>query len=319
MTLPPEVNTEPKETHIALDAGDMLVIYSDGVTDMQNVAGDFYEEARLEALLKKHAHEDASTLIDAVIDDLLQFRASSAQTDDVTLLVIKRSLPMKNAIAVVGTGYIGGEHIKAIAANPRAHLRTICTTPRSERIAKDLQATYAADRISTDYDRVLCDPEVDIVYLCTPNAQHADQAIAALGAGKHVFVEKPLAVTVEDCEKIVHAARRSEQRVMVGHGARFGNIFENHPPPRPQRHLGRCLFCGRRLHPRPQTLLAVARARLVDAPRARRPTAHHRRRVPSHRPHALDRRRDCGSQRVWREQKHPRSPVVRHGDRGLKI
>ena len=90
MTLPPEVNTEPKETHIALDAGDMLVIYSDGVTDMQNAAGDFYEEARLEALLKKHAHEDASTLIDAVIDDLLQFRASSAQTDDVTLLVIKR-------------------------------------------------------------------------------------------------------------------------------------------------------------------------------------------------------------------------------------
>ena len=133
---------------------------------------------------------------------------------------------MKNAIAVVGTGYIGGEHIKAIAANPRAHLRTICTTPRSERIAKDLQATYVADRISTDYDRVLCDPEVDIVYLCTPNAQHADQAIAALGAGKHVFVEKPLAVTVEDCQKIVHAARRSEQRVMVGHGARFGSIFE---------------------------------------------------------------------------------------------
>lgn len=90
MTLPPEVNTDPKGTHISLDAGDMLVLYSDGVTDMQNAAGDFYEEARLEALLKKHAHEDASTLIDTVIDDLLQFRASSAQTDDVTLLVIKR-------------------------------------------------------------------------------------------------------------------------------------------------------------------------------------------------------------------------------------
>ena len=90
MTLPPEVNTDPKEARISLEVGDMLVLYSDGVTDMQNATGDFYEEARLEALLKKHAHENASALIDTVIDDLLQFRASSAQTDDVTLLVIKR-------------------------------------------------------------------------------------------------------------------------------------------------------------------------------------------------------------------------------------
>ena len=104
-----------------------------------------------------------------------------------------------NAIAVIGTGYIGGEHIKAISAHPHAHLRTICTTPRSEQIAKDLQATYGADKISTEYENVLSDSEIDIIYLCTPNSQHVDQAVAALDSGKHVFVEKPLAVTVEDC------------------------------------------------------------------------------------------------------------------------
>ena len=90
MTLPPEVDTEPKEARVFLDFGDMLVLYSDGVTDMQNAAGEFFEEARLEALLKKHAGASAGVLIDTVIDDLIEFRASAAQTDDVTLLVIKR-------------------------------------------------------------------------------------------------------------------------------------------------------------------------------------------------------------------------------------
>ena len=90
MTLPPEVDTAPKEARAFLDFGDMLVLYSDGVTDMQNAAGEFYEEMRLEALLKEHAGASADGLIDTVIDDLVEFRASAAQTDDVTLLVIKR-------------------------------------------------------------------------------------------------------------------------------------------------------------------------------------------------------------------------------------
>lgn len=129
-------------------------------------------------------------------------------------------------IAVIGTGYIGGEHIKAIASHPQAQLRTICTTPRSKTIATTLQQTYQAEQITTNYDDVLSDQNVDIVYLCTPNSQHVHQAVAALNAGKHLFVEKPLAVTVEECQQIVDAALRSKKKVMVGHGARFSRIFE---------------------------------------------------------------------------------------------
>jgi len=128
-------------------------------------------------------------------------------------------------IAVVGTGYIGGEHIKVIAAHPGARLHTICSTPRSEATAAALKETYGAEGVTTRYEKVIDDPEIDIVYLCTPNSQHVDQAIAALEAGKHAFVEKPLAVTVEECQRIVHAARRSGRQVMVGHGARFSKIF----------------------------------------------------------------------------------------------
>ncbi len=129
-------------------------------------------------------------------------------------------------IAVIGAGYIGSEHIKAIAAHPGARLRTICTTPRSEGSARELQETYGAEKITTRYGDALEDRQVGIVYLCTPNSQHVTQAVAALEAGKHLFVEKPLAVTVDQCKRIVEAAHRSGKQVMVGHGARFSRIFE---------------------------------------------------------------------------------------------
>ena len=90
MTLPPEIDTEPMEARISLKSGDMLVLYSDGVTDMQNEMGDFYEEERLEAVLQDSYEASAEALIDAIVDDLVRFRGGAAQTDDVTLLVIKR-------------------------------------------------------------------------------------------------------------------------------------------------------------------------------------------------------------------------------------
>ena len=130
-----------------------------------------------------------------------------------------------HGIAVVGTGYIGGEHMRAIAANPRARLQVICSTERSRGAAEELRSTHGAARTTTDYESVLSDGRVDVVYLCTPNSRHEAQAVAALEAGKHLFVEKPLAVTVAEARRIVAAARAAGTRVMVGHGARFSRIF----------------------------------------------------------------------------------------------
>lgn len=129
-------------------------------------------------------------------------------------------------IAVVGTGYIGQEHIKAICAHPEATLHTICSTQRSADLANTLKEKYGALHTTTDYSNLLLNPDIDIVFLCTPNSLHVHQAVDALNAGKHVFVEKPLAVTVSQCQTIVHAARDAKRKVMVGHGARFSNIFE---------------------------------------------------------------------------------------------
>ena len=131
----------------------------------------------------------------------------------------------KHNIALVGTGYIGHEHANAIASNPHAQLHTICSTPRSQTIAQDWQSKFGAHQTTTQFEDLLHD-NIDIVYLCTPNSQHVHQAVASLEAGKHTFIEKPLAVTVSDCQKIVDAAKASNKKVMVGHGARFSNIFE---------------------------------------------------------------------------------------------
>ena len=117
-------------------------------------------------------------------------------------------------------------HIETIAAHPEARLHAICSTPRSEERARQLKESFGAERITADFDDVVADRDVDVVYLCTPNSQHVDQAVAALEGGKAVFVEKPLAVTVVQCRRIVAAARASNKAVMVGHGARFSKIFE---------------------------------------------------------------------------------------------
>ena len=64
------------------------------------------------------------------------------------------------------------------------------------------------------------------MYLCTPNSQHVSQAVSGLRAGKHLFIEKPMAVSVPHCRESVVAARESGNQVMVGHGARFSRIFQ---------------------------------------------------------------------------------------------
>ena len=146
-------------------------------------------------------------------------------------------------IAVVGTGYIGLEHIKAIHENPRAVLRTIGGTERSRKLLETLQAQFGAERITTRYEEIVEDERVDVVYLCTPNRLHADEAVAALEAGKHVFCEKPMATTLEDCQRMVEAVDRSGRHLMVGHGARFRPLHLAVKTLYEEGKLGEACFC----------------------------------------------------------------------------
>ena len=146
-------------------------------------------------------------------------------------------------IAVVGTGYIGLEHIKAICDSPRAVLRTIGSTERSREQLDTLKAQFGAEQVTTRYEEIVVDEKVDIVYLCTPNHLHAEEAVAALDAGKHVFCEKPMTTTLEDCRRMVKAVDGSGRHLMVGHGARFRPLHRAVKTLYEDRVLGDACFC----------------------------------------------------------------------------
>ena len=75
--------------------------------------------------------------------------------------------------------------------------------------------------LTTDYREVLELKEVDAVFICTPDHLHAEHAIAALRAGKHVFLEKPMAISTEDCDAILREAEVAKGKLYVGHNMRF--------------------------------------------------------------------------------------------------
>ncbi|MEQ2009273.1 MAG: Gfo/Idh/MocA family oxidoreductase [Limisphaerales bacterium] len=120
---------------------------------------------------------------------------------------------------VLGLGWFGEKHCEALAAIPNVELHAVCTRS-SERLA-EVAKKFGAKKTFTDYHAMLADPELESVSITTMWDQHAAPAIAALQAGKHVFLEKPMASTLADCDAIVSAANAAKGFFMVGHICRF--------------------------------------------------------------------------------------------------
>ena len=121
--------------------------------------------------------------------------------------------------AVIGLGWFGEKHCEALAGLPNVELFALCTR-RPGRL-QEVAARFGVRRAYTDYHELLANPEVEAVSVVTMWDQHAGPALAALRAGKHVFLEKPMASTVEDCDALVAAAREARGFFMVGHICRF--------------------------------------------------------------------------------------------------
>ena len=120
-------------------------------------------------------------------------------------------------IAIVGQGYMGRTH--AAAWTRLGHGRDIrYVQAPGERAWTDLAPEA---RFVPDLAEVLGDPAVDVLSVCTPTPTHADIAVRALEAGKHVLLEKPIALTLADAERIRTAADRSRQVLMVAQVVRF--------------------------------------------------------------------------------------------------
>jgi predicted dehydrogenase len=121
----------------------------------------------------------------------------------------------------VGLGYWGPNLARNFAAIDGCELTWCCDA--SEDARARFAGQYPRTRFTDDLDEVLADPAVDAVAIATPVPTHAGLAVRALDAGKHCFVEKPLAQSVADAERAVDAAERSGKTLMVGH------LLEYHP------------------------------------------------------------------------------------------
>jgi predicted dehydrogenase len=122
-------------------------------------------------------------------------------------------------IALVGGGFMGASH----AANYRAlgdRVRVKTVASRKSDRAAAVAESLGAD-LTDDLQAAIRDPEVDVVDICLPTPLHRESAEEALAAGKHVLLEKPIALTLEDAEAIAAAAERSGRLFMVGLVLRF--------------------------------------------------------------------------------------------------
>ena len=131
-------------------------------------------------------------------------------------------------VGLVGIGFMGWIHYLALSQVAGAQVAAICSRD-PKKLAGDWSAIQgnfgppgrmvdlAGVAAYADYGAMLVDPTIDLIDLCIPSPDHASWAIRALEAGKHVLVEKPIALTVADADAMVRAAEAAGRLLMVGH------------------------------------------------------------------------------------------------------
>ena len=86
---------------------------------------------------------------------------------------------------------------------------------------KIFQEKYPEAIIYHDYKDLLADKEIDMVFITTPDFFHEEMAVAALEAGKHIYLEKPMAISIEGCDRILKTAMRTKSKLYIGHNMRY--------------------------------------------------------------------------------------------------
>lgn len=126
----------------------------------------------------------------------------------------------KIKFAVIGQGHIGKRHAEMVRRNADCELIAVCDSLPKEKLGlENLQ-----EKFYTNVEDLLNNhPEVEVVNVCTPNGLHAEHALKALEANKHVVVEKPMALTKADCEKIIYTA--------LGHSKTVFCVMQNRYSP----------------------------------------------------------------------------------------
>jgi len=118
--------------------------------------------------------------------------------------------------AIIGSGYMGRTHVEAIKRLPNAQVVAVAGGKRAPGLAE----RYGLEHVAVK-EQLLVRPDIDAVVVTTPHHLHADETLLALEHGKHVLVEKPLATTAADCDRMIAAAAKRGVALGVGYQQRF--------------------------------------------------------------------------------------------------
>src|SRR5689334_15853808 len=125
--------------------------------------------------------------------------------------------------AIIGAGMVARYHATAIERTAGARLVAICRADQAR--AEETAAQFGVPCLA-DYTELLARDDVDAVCICTPSGMHAEQAIAAARAGKHVLVEKPIALTLADADAMIAACAQAGVRLGVALQRRTDPAFQ---------------------------------------------------------------------------------------------
>lgn len=121
-------------------------------------------------------------------------------------------------VAIVGCGFMGRMHANVYSALEHAEL-AVAIDHKEDR-AKTFAGEFGVEH-STNFDEILARPEIDVIDVCLPTYLHREFSVKAMEAGKHVFCEKPMALTVADADAMIAASQKANVRLMIGHCIRF--------------------------------------------------------------------------------------------------
>jgi predicted dehydrogenase len=125
-------------------------------------------------------------------------------------------------IGIIGCGLAGSLHATSYSSyTDPSKVKLIAACDANENAAKSMASEFKMDAYYTDVQKLLERKDIDAVSICLPHFLHADVTVAAAKAGKHVLCEKPMAITLEGCDRMIKAAKEAGVKLMIAENHRF--------------------------------------------------------------------------------------------------
>ena len=171
----------------------------------------------------EEAYELVMNEVEPHLGVVLEYGEAGEAADHLPRITLSNAKPTANALCVlgaIGAGNFGKTMIlPALKADPRVHLHTLVTARGVSSSGTGTKLGFS--QASIDIGDIFGNPDITSIVVTTPHSTHANMVSRALAAGKHVFVEKPLALSVEELQSVIEARNSSSAFFMVGFNRRF--------------------------------------------------------------------------------------------------